>query len=87
MGVAPPDYFSACAGVTIDHGAVLCLYEGLEMIPEAGLLTFSVDKAPYIVLMMVSIVSAYRLKARRGLSDSFFSDQGFLHERGRLLYN
>ena len=58
------------------------------MIPEAGLLTFSVDKAPYSILMMVSIVSAYRLKARRGLySDSFFSDQGFLHERDRLLYN
>ena len=53
------------------------------MIPEAGLLTFSVDKAPCRILMMVSIVSAYRLKARRGLSDSFFSDQGFLHERGR----
>ena len=51
--------FSACAGVTIDQGAVLCLYEGLEMIPEAGLLTFSVDKAPYSILMMVSIVSAY----------------------------
>ena len=64
--------FSACAGVTIDQGAVLCLYEGVEMIPEAGLLTFSVDKAPYSILMMVSIVSAYRLKARRGLSDSFF---------------
>ena len=64
---------SACAGVTIDQGAVLCLYEGVEMIPEAGLLTFSVDKAPYSILMMVSIVSAYRLKARRGLySDSFF---------------
>ena len=29
------------------NGAVLCLYEGLEMIPEAGLFTFSVDKAPY----------------------------------------
>ena len=77
--------FSACAGVTIDQGAVLCLYEGLEMIPEAGFLTFSVDKAPYSILMMVSIVSAYRLMARRGLSE-FFSDQGFLHERGRLLY-
>ena len=51
------------------------------MIPEA---TFSVDKAPCSILMMVSIVSAYRLKARRGLSD-IFSDQGFLHERGRLL--
>ena len=78
--------FSACAGVTINQGADLCLYEGLEMIPEAGFLTFSVDKAPYSILMMVSIVSAYRLMARRGLSDSFFSDQGFLHERGRLLY-
>ena len=42
------------------------------MIPEAGLLTFSVDKAPYSILMMVSIVSAYRLMARRGVSDSFF---------------
>ena len=42
------------------------------MIPEAILLTFSVDKAPYSILMMVSIVSAYRLKARRGLSDFFF---------------
>ena len=39
------------------------------MIPEARLLTFSVDKAPCSILMMVSIVSAYRLKARRGLSD------------------
>ena len=64
------------------NGAVLCPYEGLEMIPEAGLLTFCVEKAPYSISMMVSIVSAYRLKARRSLSD-----QGFLHERGRLLYN
>ena len=64
--------FSARAGVTIDQGAVLCLYEGLEMIPEAGLLTFSVDKAPYSILMMVSIVSAYRLKARRGLRTVLF---------------
>ena len=50
----------------------MCLYEEVEMIPEAGLLTFSVDKAPYSILMMVSVVSAYRLKARRGLSDRFF---------------
>ena len=76
--------FSACAGVTIDQGAVLCLYEGVEMIPEAGLLTVSVDKAPYSILMMVSIVSAYRLMARRGLRTVFFYDQGFLHERGEL---
>ena len=54
------------------------------MIPEAGLLTFSVDKAPYSILMMVSIVSAYRLMARRGLRTVFFSVQGFLHERGEL---
>ena len=36
------------------------------------------------MLMMVSIVSAYRLMARRGLRTVFFSDQGFLHERGEL---
>ena len=64
-----------------DQGAVLCLYEGLEMIPEAGLLTFSVDKAPYSILMMVSIVQA---KGQERPKDSFFSDQGFLHERGEL---
>ena len=51
-------------------------YEGLEMIPEAGL-SFSVDKAPYSIVMIVSIVSAYRLKARRGLFDSFFFYSGF----------
>ena len=47
------------------------------MIPEARLLTFSVDKAPYSILMMVIIVSAYRLKARRGLSDICFLIRGF----------
>ena len=79
--------FSACAGVTIDQGAVLCLYEGVEMIPEAELLTFSVDKTPCSILMMVSIVSALQANGQERPKDSFFSDQGFLHERGRLLYN
>ena len=52
-----------------------------RMIPEAGLLTFSVDKAPYNIIMMVSIVSAYGLMVRRGLRTVFFKS---LHERGEL---
>ena len=42
------------------------------MIPKAGLLTFSVDKAPCSIIMMVSIVSALQANGQERPKDSYF---------------